>query len=305
MSVQQEMQQIVPGLVWNQDKYNKAVKDNTYVYVRSQTEIAEGEANAVSNDGKGIKKTWQRKLSNAPKVWKVNANYVVDTQYRICGDFTQVAAALFFAGQFQNYDLAVQYLQSSPTVLHSGNYLNNPLFEQEEKKTATDNLEKKTSRYRLEDIILFSKHIKSVQRPSEIVNAQGNVSVSPRTKRNKHVSLADKINKANAEGKILDISKMKENGSESRSKPQLKAGSKSLLRNTTNFPFLFSNKVEPLQYAIKLLYGDAGLVTYAGDVEELRQKLSSGKPSVSAPAPVVSNPSMPLPMAKTPVFSAR
>jgi hypothetical protein len=304
MSVQQEMQ-VVPGLVWNQDKYNKALKDNTYVYVRSQTEIAEGEANAASNDGKGIKKTGQRKLSNAPKVWKVNANYVVDTQYRICGDFEQVAKALFFAGQFASYDLAEQYIQSNPngTVLHSGNYLNNPLFDQEEKKTATDNLEKKTSRYRLEDIILFSKHIKSVQIPREVVNAQGNVSTSPRTKRNKPVSLADKINKAVAEGKILDISKMKENGSESRSKPQLKEGSKSLLRNTTNFPFLYSNKVEPLQYAIKLLYGDAGLVTYAADLEELRQKLSSGKPSVSAP--VVSNPSMPLPMAKTPVFSAR
>jgi hypothetical protein len=304
MSVQQEMQPIAPGLVWTTDKYNKAVKDNTYVYVRSQAEIAEGEANAAANDGKGIKKTGQRKLSNAPKVWKVNTNYLVDTKYRICGDFAQVAAALYYAGQFESSELAGQYLQSSPTVLHSGNYQNNQLFTQEEQKTANDNREKKTSRYRLEDIILFSKHIKSVQRPSEIVNAEGNVSVSPRTKRNKPVSLADKINKAMAEGKILDISKMKENGSESRSKPPLKEGSKSLLRNTTNLPFLFSNKVEPLQYAIKLLYGDAGLVTYAGDVEELRQKLSSGKvPSVSAP--VVGNPSMPLPMAKTPVFSAR
>jgi|688.fasta_scaffold246801_2 hypothetical protein len=303
MSNQQQAQDnVIPkGLQWTVEKYNKAVKDNTYVYVRSEQEIAQGEAHAATHDGKGIKKTVPRKLVNAPKVWNGNANYVVDTQFRICGDFGQVAKALYYAGQFESVDAALQYVQSSPTVLHSGNYQTSPLFLAETEKTKKDTTEKNTSRYRLEDIVLFADNIKSAQRPSEVVNNEG--VVSPRTKRNKPVSLEGKINKARAEGKILDISKMKENGAESRSKPPLKDGSKSLLRNTTNFPFLYSNNVETFKTALRLLFGDAGLAQYAGDIAELEQKLATKVvPPVSAPSVV---PVVPLQMAPNPVFTAK
>jgi hypothetical protein len=294
---------IPKGLQWTAEKANKSNDNNTYVYVRSEQEIAD--------TSKGVKKTVPRKLVTAPKYWASNQEYVVVPSHRICGDFGQVALALYYARAspnngalpFSSIAATGEWLQNSSGMLTAGNYKENAYFIGESLKNTTESKVKSSARYSLDDIVIFAENLKDARRPNEVANNDG--IISPKIKRNKSVSLADKVNKALAEGKILDISKMKENGSESRSKPQLKAGSKSLLRNTTNFPFLYSNKVEPLQYAIKLLYGDDGLVAYAGDVEELKQKLNTTKMVPLVSVPVVGNPSMPLPMAKTPVLSAR
>jgi hypothetical protein len=294
---------IPKGLQWTAEKANKANDNNTYVYVRSEQEIAD--------TSKGVKKTVPRKLVTAPKYWASNQEYVVVPSHRICGDFGQVALALYYARAspnngalpFSSIAATGEWLQNSSGMLTAGNYKENAYFIGESLKNTTESKVKSSARYSLDDIVIFAENLKDARRPNEVANNDG--IISPKIKRNKSVSLTDKVNKALAEGKILDISKMKENGSDSRSKPQLKAGSKSLLRNTTNFPFLYSNKVEPLQYAIKLLYGDDGLVAYAGDVEELKQKLNTTKMVPLVSVPVVGNPSMPLPMAKTPVLSAR
>jgi len=294
---------IPKGLQWTAEKANKAHENNTYVYVRSEQEIAD--------TSKGVKKTVPRKLVTAPKYWASNQEYVVVPSHRICGDFGQVALALYYAraspnnGElpFSSLEATGEWLQNSSGMLTAGNYKENAYFIGESLKTTTESKVKSSARYSLDDIVIFAENLKDARRPNEVANNDG--IISPKIKRNKSVSLADKVTKALAEGKILDISKMKENGSDSRSKPPLKAGSKSLLRNTTNLPFLYSNKVEPLRYAIKLLYGDDGLVAYAGDVEELKQKLNTTKMVPLVSVPVVGNPSMPLPMAKTPVLSAR
>jgi hypothetical protein len=302
---------IPKGLQWTAEKANKAYENNTYIYVRSAQEIADGEASSLQNNSKGskgVKKTVPRKLVTAPKYWASNEQYVVVPSHRICGDYGQVALALYYARAspssveqpFSSLQATADWLQNNSGMLTAANYKENPYFVGESVKNINESKVKSSARYSLDDIVLFSESLKEARRPNEVPNNDG--TMSPKTKRNKSVSLADKVNKARSEGKILDISKMKENGADSRSKPPLKANSKSLLRNVSNTDIsdLFSNKLEPFIYAIRLLYGDDGLVKYASSIEELRQKLNTTKM-----VPLIGNPSMPLPMAKTPVFSAR
>ena len=251
------------GLKWTAEKLAKARATGTYIYVVSDSPSV--------LDTKGAMKkhtTTYRKLTGAPKFWAKSSaqassmsdlpnDYIFVTRddVRVCGNRQDVIMALAMA-QLGSISVINNLLMEDGSVVTSANYETHPVYLEETAKVKSGDNEEKKANYDFKTIINFAAYVKA-GKSSSVGKTDTKEGVVEGGKKGggskKTIPLSEKIRNL-GQGEVLDVSKIKANGSGVTKAKNLPT-QKSRKVYSTSMPNLISDNIEAYRLAIELAFG--------------------------------------------------
>ena len=265
---------VVPsGYKWSVEAANKAAANGYYMRVGGD---------------KGVTK---RLLSGAAKSWAKGdpqeSESVFLPAYRITGTPAAVRQALAYAGRPE-----AEIAQALAGAITKFNYQSTMKAQYDTEvngtKAGTKAAAPKAAHFSFAEIVVLADSLKDVQ----VGRKEGKAPAAAGGAKGKSAAagLADRIAKAAAAGKVLDVSTM----------DALGHGAKLVAKPTTERTHkvgtvrlaIISNNIDTYIQAIRLAYGEGGLTTYAEDIAAVRARLSGAgaAPVATAVVPRATSP---------------
>lgn len=251
------------GLKWTPDAAENAAKKNNFLRV-------------------GGEKVTSRLLSGAPRSWgsddPAENRTIFNTTFRITGVPENVTEALRYVGYDEN-----EIKAAIADSITRENYQNGKKAEYEEEleRHAIGKQNKpQTECYEWGHVLWFAEHLKdakSVNKKSAASGKAPDASVAPKSKVVGAKTLAVRIENLK-EGDLLDVSDMTDDFKKINVRPKPKTN-KSNRHYSDPLPFM-SNDLEKYKKVIEHHYGPEGLITYAANIEEVKNKLGGLKQAI-------------------------
>lgn len=270
---------VVPaGFNWKKDAADKAQKAGKFLFVGGKEDVTKRTLS-------GFKRYWDSADPNDQRI-------IYNTTYRITGTPENVAQAMRWAG-YTEADIAAALADSITRDNYMTTKYEAAKAEIAYAKQVAEKKPAKVSPFTLKHIVWFAQNLGQAKILTK-TNGGANAPAAGGKKKGARKSLADKVRDL-AAGRTLDVSAIDPATGDGAVNKPFSAKPRTGKYGTDRVPFI-SNNIANYRRAIEIVYGPAGLQTYATDIEYVTRAINTNG---QAAAPVA--PAVPVPVAPAPV----